>query len=213
MKKQNRYMTWGLSTVIVVGIIVGSIFMFYQRTGNEVKLPSAQESTQQTDQESVELEEKEDIPAVDSEKEDELERESLRLFTADSETYTKKESETVEIEGSMDIKEKLERIAQGLSELYFDHLPIEIKEIEEIQGKKIAVINLKEDTAASDGDKTWMQYLNAGSAGSQITLVTLEESFLQRDLKEEWIDGIKIIYEDGDLEEMDHFPGTQIIYR
>lgn len=206
-------MTWGLSTIIVVGIIVGSIFIFYQRTGNEVKLPSAQESTQQTDQESLELEEKEDILAVDSEKEDELERESLRLFTADSETYTKKQSEAVEIEGSMDIKEKLERIAQGLSELYFDHLPIEIKEIETIQDKKIAVINLKEYAAPSEGNKTWMQYLNAGSAGSQITLVTLEESFLQRDLKEEWIDGIKIIYEDGDLEEMDHFPGTQIMYR
>ncbi len=134
------------------------------------------------------------------------------LFTGNVDSYEKEKLETIKVEKATTLEEKLQSIADNLSKKEFDNLPIVIEKIEEVDGKQIAIINLKDDPSQKDG-LNWMSFLNGGSTGGTITRVTLEESFLQREYKEAWIDGIKLIYEGEAIPELDHFPGTKIIER
>ena len=45
---------------------------------------------------------------------------------------------------NLSLRDKLDALAKVLSAVYFDDLPIEVSEITEVSGKKIAIINLKE---------------------------------------------------------------------
>ncbi len=213
MKNRNDYKIWGLAAVIFVAIILTAFFTFskYQKADENISNPITEIPEQQKVENPTDSQGQDNISSSDEE--DTLEIKQLTLFTGDIDNYTKKEAETITIEENLSIENKLEVIAEELSKTHFDNLPIEAKKIEQIDGKKIAIINLREYQKPSDQKKTWIDYLNAGSAGSRITLITLEESFLQRDLKGEWIDGIKILYEEQNIEEMDHFPATQIIFR
>ena len=215
MKNRNDYKIWGLAAVIFVAIILTAFFTFskYQKTDENIGNPITQTPKQQKLENPTDAQGQDNINSSDEEEKNTLELKQLTLFTGDIDTYSKKEAETIVIAENLSVEKKLEVIAEELSKMHFDNLPIEVKQVEQIDGKEIAIINLKEYQKPSDKNKTWMQYLNAGSAGSRITLITLEESFLQRDLKGEWIAGIKILYEGQNIEEMDHFPGTEIIFR
>ncbi|MDF2612948.1 MAG: hypothetical protein K0S71_734 [Clostridia bacterium] len=213
---KNKYKVLGIVSVLIV-VIIGSMYLVLIQNR---QAENGQKASPITDIEQPEvIKQPEDNKGVEEPKEseikevDEADLKTLTLFTADIDTYDIKESESIEITEDLSIEKQLTLIANELSQTQFDNLPIELKGIEEIDGQKIAVINLREKGQLNDQDKNWMQYLNGGSTGSRITLITLEESFLQRDLAGEWVDGIKIIYEGENIEEMDHFPSTHIIYR
>ncbi|WP_069997287.1 hypothetical protein [Cellulosilyticum sp. I15G10I2] len=215
MKNKNNYKVWGLSIIAVAVIIVGIVFTItqIQQRDSAVNNGIGESKPQQNVSQPADTKEKDATGSTEKEENNLVESNQLALFTGDTDTYNKKELETISVQEDLRLEKKLEIIAYELSKMYFDNFPIEIKAIEQVDGKKIAVINLKEKQESNDKNKTWMQYLNAGSTGSKITLITLEESFLQRDFKGEWIDAIKIIYEEKDIEELDHFPGTEVIYR
>lgn len=209
----NKHKAWriGLPVILVIFMVIG--FIIFRSVGREnenIKVPIANEAEPKVIEPETDNSSKGGAePSI--EKEDE--QSDLTIFTGDIDTFDKKEAASVKADANLSVTEKLMLIANELSKTQFSNLPIEIQGLEQIEGKTIAVINLHEKEKKNEQDKTWIQYLNAGSTGSQITLVTLEESFLQRDLEGEWIDGMKIIYEGKDLEVMDHFPGTHIIYR
>ncbi|MDF2878825.1 MAG: putative lipoprotein [Clostridia bacterium] len=216
MKKNKQLINWSLLAVfiVVIGIGIALIFTKYSDSGNQAQNPAIGSNQEKPADEPEPTVSPEDTNPIQPEVI--LEKEELPLFTGDSDTYDKKQYETIEITPETTIEDKLKLIADHLSKTQFDGLPIEIQKIETIDGKKIAIINLQEKNASAEGaqaPKNWMNYLNAGSTGSAITLITLEESFLQKDLEGDWIDGIKIIHEGQAIEEMDHFPGTTIIYR
>lgn len=211
MKKNKQLKKWSLLAAFIVIIGIGTALIFTKYSGNQVQNHgiSSNEEKPTAKPEPTTLPEDTNPTSPDPV----LEKEELPLFTGDIDTYDKKQYDTIEITAQETIEDKLKRIADHLSEVQFDGLPIEIQKIEDIDGKKIGIINLQEKEKSTEGNKTWMHYLNAGSTGSAMTLIALEESFLQKDLEGDWIDGIKIIHEGQAIEEMDHFPGTTIIYR
>lgn len=139
----------------------------------------------------------------------------IKLYTANVDTLAREEigKLTVEVDENGNIKEieaVLKTMAKELSKQVFEGLPIEIKEIKIVDGKQIAVINLKEDNNLSTG---WASNFLQGSTGAAITELTLKETFLQKEFEKEWIEGIQILYE-GDSPEFDHMVGLgEIIYR
>lgn len=137
------------------------------------------------------------------------------LYTANVDTLVKEEIGKITVpvdeeEQVQDIESVLKSMAEELSKQVFEGLPIEVEGIENIEGKKIAIINLVENENLDIG---WSNNFLQGSTGAAITNLTLTETFLQKTYEGEWIDGIKILYQ-GEAPEFDHMPDLgQVIYR
>lgn len=76
-------------------------------------------------------------------------------------------------------------------------MPINILRIEERNNKKIAIIDLREFIASDSTGylPSWRTIYFQGSTGGYFTTLTLTKSFLQKDYKGKWIDGIEFYYE------------------
>lgn len=126
------------------------------------------------------------------------------IYTANINTYEKEVYAYVYIPNNTELKQKSIILANALSEKYFNNLPIEVVKIEEINNKKIAVINLsetKENQGINEQIKltgtSWVTDYFQGSTGGKITSVKLIETMLQREHKEQWIDGVRFLYNNG----------------
>lgn len=123
------------------------------------------------------------------------------IYTANLDRYKREVGVYIYMDKGIDINKKLSTLTKVLSEVYFNNLPIEILNIEEIDKKKIVTVNLKEaeenqgitDWTKLKGDTWAIKYLQ-GSAGGNITSTTLIETILQRETPGEWIDGVKFLY-------------------
>jgi hypothetical protein len=82
------------------------------------------------------------------------------------------------------VSDNIKKILSTISTKYFDGKMLELKTIETVTNKKIAVINL-------GGDKNYWNQRMQGSVGGEITEYTLIENILQREYKGYWIDGVK----------------------
>lgn len=142
------------------------------------------------------------------------------IYSADINSYVKVIQFGTYISEGLPIKNKLEALAKALSEVHFSNLPIEVSEIKEIDGKKIAVINLKESeenqkiTAVLQfkGD-SWATSYFQGSTGGTMTSVSLIETFLQKDYEGQWIDGVKFLY-NSKICDFQHVPAlNKVSYR
>ncbi|MCK8817264.1 hypothetical protein MWH28_07805 [Natroniella sulfidigena] len=109
--------------------------------------------------------------------------------------------------------EKLQVIANRLSRFRFDFLPIKVLEIEEENGREIAVINLEEHQWNRNGDETpefrgnagvtWYLDHFQGAATGYFTSETLISSFLQPEYDGDWIDGVRFLYQGQPIREQD----------
>ena len=132
---------------------------------------------------------------------------SCPIYTGNIDTYEKEVISNINLSNN-NLEENLKEICNQLSYLSFSNLPINLVKIENVDNKKIAVINL-EDT----DNMKWSSKYFQGSAGGQITSVSLIESILQRDLNLPWIDGVKFLYNDSPIE-YEHTPKlSQTNYR
>jgi hypothetical protein len=144
----------------------------------------------------------------------------IPAYTADVNSYERKIGFYIKVPNDMPLKEKLDNVSKILSEQYFNNLPIEVLRIEELDGKKIVVINLeesKENQGVTDFEKltgrTWATGFFQGSTGGTITSTTLVETFLQRESKDVWVDGVKFLYNNG-VCDFEHVPNLyKINYR
>ncbi|MGL4345672.1 MAG: hypothetical protein ACRCTE_10785, partial [Cellulosilyticaceae bacterium] len=75
------------------------------------------------------------------------------VYAANIDTMEKEEIGAVQIDQTADLLTKLNALAQTLSIANFEGLPITVQEIKDIDGKKVAIINLKEDASKEVG---WM---------------------------------------------------------
>lgn len=153
----------------------------------------------------------EEISVISSLKNDETE--ALPVYGANINDYKKEIKFYISIPKNDVLFDKLNIIAQKLSSLYFSSLPIEVTNIVTEENKKVAVINLKEskeNQGINDPSKykgaTWATQYFQGSAGGTLTSVCLIETFLQRDYKGEWIDGVRFTYNGGPIDQFDHVP-------
>lgn len=119
------------------------------------------------------------------------------------------------------VEDRLTVIAQKLSLKEFKGLTIELIGIEEIDGKKIAVFNLKENEeniAELDRSKysspSWANNFFQGSAGGSWTCYTLQTTMLQPEYNGEWIDGVRFLYNGEENNSFQHIEGLdKIKYR
>lgn len=129
-----------------------------------------------------------------------------KIYTANSDTYEKEIGLLVYIPKNISIINKLDMLGKTLSEVYFNGLEIKIEKIENIDGRKIAVINLKEskiNQGINDYSKhkgsSWAKDYFQGSAGGTVTVTRLIETFLQRDYSGSWIDGVRFLYNSKEI--------------
>ena len=142
------------------------------------------------------------------------------IYTADSYTYEKIIDAYIYMPKETALKKKLEILTKVMSEVYFNNLPIQVVRIEEIDKKRIAILNLRESTenqGITDYEKlvgkTWITHYMQGSTGGTITETQLIETMLQREYKGQWIDGVKFLYNNG-VCDYEHAPSLkEINYR
>lgn len=131
----------------------------------------------------------------------------LSIYTKDANSMELKEISTIELNENLSLENKLKELGNSLSEKVFDKLPIEVKSIDTIDGKKVATINLKDNE-----NFKWSSKFQ-GSTGGEITSDSLIETFLQIKYNKEWIDGVKILYNNEPIE-YQHVPDlSEIHYR
>jgi hypothetical protein len=145
------------------------------------------------------------------------------IYTANIDTYNKEANSYIYISSDLDLKQKVTAAANALSVGCFSNLPVEVMNIEEVNNKKIAVINLKEsdenqgitDMTKLKGKSWALNYLQ-GSTGGAITSTSLIETFLQREHTGGWIDGVRFLYNGSKCDDnlFQHAPDlTQVSYR
>jgi hypothetical protein len=132
----------------------------------------------------------------------------FKLVTGLNEQAQKEELFYVKIEQALPLRLQLALMAKSLSRHCFSYLPVEVQGIQEYDGKKVAVINLKEFEGFEKGKPwsgaSWAHGFFQGSAGGASTSITLIESFLQRDNPLPWIDGVVFLYEEQSIREFEH---------
>lgn len=141
---------------------------------------------------------------VEVEKEDKTER-VFKVVTKniDYKVVSGNEIKTV----GLGVADNIKKILNQISKDYFDGKTINLKDIETINNKKIAVIDLGKDK------DYWNQRMQ-GSLGGEITEYTLIENVLQREYKGYWIDGVKFILDGKQVQEAQHAEKlTQTTYR
>lgn len=168
--------------------------------------------------ESTENDEKDEVENIKDEEEEKVVMSTFTIYSKDANTEEEVVAGDVEIETEYDLDHQLNTLAEKMSELQFDSLPIIVTEIKDVNGKKVAVIDLsenKDNTKDENGsfvNPSWYEYFQ-GSTGGSITEHTLITTMLQSDYTGEWIDGVQFTYE-GESAETAHTPLLgQINYR
>ncbi|ALB47650.1 MULTISPECIES: hypothetical protein [Clostridium] len=120
----------------------------------------------------------------------------LSIYSIDDNSLEPNQSGTIEVNENSTLQDKLKELAKAVSEKKFDNLPIEVKSIDTVNGKKVATINLTDSN-----NKKWVPKFQ-GSTGGSVTANTLIENFLQSNNKSkgEWIDGVKFLYNNETIE-------------
>ena len=120
----------------------------------------------------------------------------LSIYTIDVNSLEPNESNTIEVNETLSLEDKLKALSKEISEKKFDKLPIEVKSIDTVKGKKVATINLTDSSTLK-----WVPKFQ-GSTGGTVTTNTLIENFLQSNNKSrgEWIDGVKFLYNNNPIE-------------
>lgn len=137
-----------------------------------------------------------------------LAQEEYTIYSRDVNTWEIIEIGRVTLDKDETIKEKLQTLADKLSELCFEGLEISVEEIKTIGKDEIAIINLKDE----GNNLSWMSSYFQGSTGGGVTKTALEETFLQRNTSYPWVDGIEIIYNNEAIS-IDHIELGEVIYR
>ncbi|WP_435789931.1 hypothetical protein [Clostridium sp.] len=107
----------------------------------------------------------------------------------------------------MGVADNIKKILSTISTKYFDGKPLELKTIETVKYKKIAVINL-------GGDKNYWEQSMQGSLGGEITEYTLIENVLQREYKGYWINAVRFTIDGKQVEATQHASDlAKTIYR
>ena len=133
---------------------------------------------------------------------------TLSLYKIDENSLEPNKDTDIKLSNSDTLEKKLQNLANSVSKDYFNGLPIRVKSIDTVDGKKIATINLVD----GDDGSSWRDTFQ-GSTGGQITTDTLIENFLQVNYKGEWIDGVTFLYNDAPIEYDHVYKLSQTQYR
>lgn len=93
----------------------------------------------------------------------------------------------------LSINENLHKIAAELNSKVFQGVQVTVKGIQNTNGKKIALIDLK------DGSQKWEYTYFQGAMGGMSSETSLIDGFLQKGVKGSWIDGVKFTLNGKDV--------------
>lgn len=125
----------------------------------------------------------------------------LPIYGLDENAQAEEVNFYIHLPEALPLEDQLNVVASSLSRFKFSNLPIEVMRIEDRDGKKIALIDLRED---SNNQSSWETGYFQGSTGGGATTLTLTKSFLQPNYKGDWIDGVEFYYEGEPMGEWDH---------
>lgn len=121
------------------------------------------------------------------------------------EGYDELVTEALSVPNADSLLEKLQAVADRVSQDCFDGLEIEVVKIED----GIAYIDLRDDPEES-ARTGWIQRFQ-GSAGASDTAALLFENFFQRQLSSNWITAVQLLHNGELMEEMDHFSYVGVV--
>ncbi|SCZ03348.1 hypothetical protein [Alkaliphilus peptidifermentans] len=127
----------------------------------------------------------------------------LPIYNANMDTYDREISYYIYLPSQISLEEKITVLAEKLSKFSFRSLPIEIKGIETIDNKSIVVVNIQEPEDESS-TVAWDRHYFQGTSGGTMTATRLIETFLQREYEGQWVDGVKLLYNNTPSREFDH---------
>lgn len=150
--------------------------------------------------------------------------EYLPVYGVSAETGGAEVNFYIKVAEDSSIKNKLNRLAEGLSRYKFN-LPVNLVEIEKRGEGNVAVINLRENPWNRDmkgppelsgvAGLTWKYNYFQGSTGAGNTSITLRKTILQPEYEGDWIDGVIFLYEGEKIkkESWDHLELSGIFFR
>ncbi len=141
---------------------------------------------------------------------DTLTKQAYKVYARDADTWEIVEVDEVQVDKGAPLLEQLQALAASLSETVFGSYTIEVTEIEEVNGEQIAMVDLQDKKDA--GDATWERTYFQGSAGAEGTITALEQTLLQKQSDQPWVDGMRVTY-NGNDHEYDHIVLGYIMYR
>lgn len=97
-------------------------------------------------------------------------------------------------------EDKLKKLAERVSRFRFDNHPVEVKDVVSQDGRRVAIIDLREPNWDGYG---WRTGYFQGSAGARATRTTLTRTFAQPNYSGNWVDGVKFLYEGEPIREGD----------
>lgn len=137
----------------------------------------------------------------------ELRVEEVYIYDGDENGENLEVKKVVKIEGGKTTQEKIERIVNELQKR-FEDIELQIKDYENVNGKRVLVIDLKDRYKSVDS------YLDSGSAGSRIYLGIIVNTLLQNEKSmSNWIDGVKILVNGEENVESGHISLEGIFYK
>lgn len=193
-----------LSTVLMLSIVMVSCANKLSDANNST--PSSNSTTVEQNKDNTSSSKTETNKPSDDSKVNKI---KLSIYTIDENSLEPNESGTIEVNENLSLEDKLKQLSKTISEKEFGSLPIELKSIDTINGKKVATINLTDSN-----NKKWVSKFQ-GSTGGSVTENTLIENFLQSNNKSkgDWIDGVKFLYNNEKIE-YDHVSNlSEIQYR
>jgi hypothetical protein len=116
----------------------------------------------------------------------------LRIYSYNAMTDAKTVGFCLDVPNSYTLVQKLDAVADVLMEYHFAKGMIEVKRIEQRQGKNIAVVDLRETEACP---YAWKGQYFQGSTGGTATTFILTNTFLQPEYNGTWVDGAEFLYE------------------
>jgi hypothetical protein len=125
----------------------------------------------------------------------------FKVYGADAATMQPTIEFYVPIPETLSLLEKLKILTDKLSACRFSYLPVNVLRIKNYQGRKVAVIDLRERGPSYPA--SWRTHYFQGSAGGAHTTLTLTRTLLQEDYQGEWIDGLEFYYEGKPISEAD----------
>lgn len=201
---------------IKLGILITILSLMLAGCSNEdTKKPEDNISSGNETQENIEKEDTENTESKEDEKEDDKEQvntseketsEKFAIYTLDvNDTDKKIVFKDVELKKDGTVEEKLKELCAVLEKEYFkdENAKIVFKSIDE---NNIATIDLVNKDA-------WSQHFQ-GSTGGMVSQATIVETLLQRDYTGEWIDGLNVVVDGTNEEELfEHAPFIETFFR
>jgi hypothetical protein len=178
--------------VITAFIVAGVMYLYhYLEIKTEQNLYDKQIALKDRINENLkaQLARLEDAIAV---KPDRLPGDLLKIYTVDGQTDVEGVDFCLAVPQHYTVVEKLKMISDLLMKYKFNDGLIILKKIEYRNGKRIAIIELKE---TKNNSGAWKRLYFQGSSGGHFTTYTLVNTFLQPDYTGPWIDAVEFWYE------------------